>query len=129
MGGKTYINFYGDKELIKKLDSIGANVEKVCAEALTLSVQKPKQEMLDFISQHRKTGITESSFEEEIKVEDGVITAVVGFQPPKGLPALFLNLGTPTIEPTFFVDKAVENNLDEIRNIQLKYISEMFKGV
>lgn len=129
MSGKAQISFYGDKELIDKLDSIGANVEKVCLEALRKSSQLPKQEMLDFIKEHRKTGTTEESFKEEFNIENGIITAYVGFDLPKGLPALYLNVGTPTIEPTFFVDKAVENNLDEIRNIQLEYIREMFKGV
>jgi len=129
MAGKAQITFYGDKQIIDKLDSIGANVEKVCLEALKKSIQLPKQEMLDFIKEHRRTGTTEESFKEEFSVENGVISCYVGFDLPKGLPALYLNVGTPTIEPTFFIDKAVENNLDEIRNIQLKYISEMFKGV
>lgn len=129
MAGKVGIQFSGDSALLKKLESIGANVENVCLEALKVSVQKPKAEMLEYIRQHKLSGRTEASFVEEYSAAGGIVIANVGFNASKGgLPAIFLNVGTPTISPSFFIDRAVEDHLDEIRKTQLDYINSLFRG-
>lgn len=129
MAGKVGIQFAGDSALLKKLEAIGANVEEVCLEAIRVSAQKPKAEMLGYIRQHKLTGRTEDSFVEEYSAANGIVTANIGFNASKGgLPAIFLNVGTPTIRPSFFIDRAVEDHLDEIRRTQLEYINRLFRG-
>ena len=129
MAGKVGIQFAGDSALLKKLEAIGANVEEVCLEAIRESAQKPKAEMLGYIRQHKLTGRTEDSFVEEYSAANGIVTANIGFNASKGgLPAIFLNVGTPTIRPSFFIDRAVEDHLDEIRRTQLEYINRLFRG-
>ena len=115
-GGKSRIEFFGTSELLKKIEKAGGNVEKACENALRASVQAPKQEMLQYIQQHHLTGQTEDSFVEEIKNENGKIYCEVGFSIRKGgIAALFLNLGTPKIKPSFFVDDAIDHNIDKIK--------------
>lgn len=113
------INYYGTDEVVRKLDDLGENVEDIVFNALLESAEKPKEEMLNFIKNHKRTGITEGSFKETLKKEDGKIYLEIGFDIKRGgLPALFLNYGTPRQEPYFFIDKAIENNLDEIKKTQ-----------
>ena len=135
-GGKSKIEFFGTSELLKKIEKAGGNVEKACEEALRRSVEKPKQEMLDFIRTlpfetkhgHHPTGQTESSFTEEIKTENGKIFCEVGFSIRKGgLAALFLNLGTPKIRPSFFIENAIDHNIDQIKADQLRALNEAFR--
>lgn len=128
MGGKSKIDFYGSSELLKKLEKAGANVEKAIVNALKKSAEKPKQQMLEYMHQHKLSGATMKSFTEEIKSEGDKIYMKVGFDIKKGgLPAVFLNYGTPRIAPSFFIDNAIENNLDEIKRVQLEALNNAFK--
>lgn len=128
MGGKAKIDFYGTSELLQKLEKAGGNVEKAIVNALKKSAEKPKAEMLEYIRQHKLSGATEESFTEEIKSEGDKIYMKVGFDIKKGgLPAVFLNYGTPRIAPSFFVDNAIENNIDEIKRVQLEALNNAFK--
>lgn len=129
------VDYYGADEIIRKLDDLGANVEEELSKALIASCQKPKQEMLSWIREdhrvktkdkpYKRTGDTEASFIEKIKTdkEEGKIYLEIGFNLQKedgkpGLPALYLNWGTPFIEPSYFIEKAINNNRDEIKRVQ-----------
>lgn len=46
-----------------------------------------------------------------------------------GLPALFLDIGTPKIKPTFFIYYAVENNLKKIHEIQKEELTKILEGL
>ena len=84
--------------------------------------------MLQYIRQHHLTGQTEDSFVEEIKNETGKIYCEVGFSIRKGgIAALFLNLGTPKIRPSFFIENAIEHNIDKIKADQLKALNDAFR--
>lgn len=130
MANKARVEFYGSSELIKKLEKAGANIEKEIINALHKSIQKPKDEMISFMQSKpkNKTGKTVSSWVEEIKSENGQIIMEAGFSTRKGgIASIFWNLGTPYRSPTFFVDKAVENNVDEIKRIQEEALKNAFK--
>lgn len=127
-GGKSRIDFFGTSELLKKIEKAGGNVEKACEDALRASVQAPKQEMLAYIQQHHLTGQTEDSFVEEIKNENGKIYCEVGFSIRKGgIAALFLNLGTPKMKPSFFINDAIDHNIDKIKADQLRALNDAFR--
>lgn len=130
MGGKARIDFYGSSELLKRLEAAGANVEQCIVDALQKSVEKPKEEMLQYIRQHKLTGQTEESFTTEIKHKRNKIYLKVGFDIKKGgIAAIFLNYGTPKIAPSFFIDNAIDNNIDEIKREQLQALNEAFEGL
>ena len=127
-GGKSKIEFFGTSEILKKIEQAGGNVVKACEDALRKSLDKPRAEMLEFIRAHKATGQTEASFVEEIKREGDKIYCEMGFDIKKGgIAALFLNLGTPKIPPTFFIDNAVDHNIDEIKKTQLDALQKAFR--
>ena len=112
------------------MEAAGANVEKCIVDALQKSVEKPKEEMLQYIRQHKLTGQTEESFTTEIKHEGNKIYLKVGFDIKNGgIAAIFLNYGTPKIAPSFFIDNAIDHNIDEIKRAQLQALNEAFEGL
>lgn len=128
MGGKAKIEFYGSSELIKALERAGANVEQCIVDALQQSVEKPKEEMLQYIRRHKLTGQTEDSFTTEIKHDGNKVYLKVGFDIKKGgIAAIFLNYGTPKIAPSFFIDNAIDHNIDEIKRAQLEALNKAFE--
>lgn len=128
MASKTRVNFYGGSELLQKLEKAGANIEKEIIKAIHRGNEKPKQDMLSFIQSHRDTGVTEDSWVEEIESKDGVIYSRIGFSVRKGgIASIFLNLGGLHTPPTYFIDKAVENNIDVIKRAQENALKEAFK--
>ena len=132
MGNKSKIEFFGAAELLKQIEKAGGNVEQEIISAIRKSAEKPSNEMLSFIRQHRRSGRTENSWQEEIKSKDDVITAEIGFSVRKGgLPAIFHNVGTPRKAPaaSYFVDKAVESNIDEIIKAQNEALRKAFENL
>lgn len=123
------INFYGSSDLLKKIEAAAGSIEKSVETALRKSSEKPKKEMLNYMGKHRRSGATEESFRETFeRGKDGKFIYKLGFDIKKGgLPALFLNYGTPKIPPSFFIDNALENNIDEIIKIQNDTLQEILK--
>ena len=131
------IDYYGTDEIVQKLDRLGVDVSQALKTALLKSAEKPAQEMRDFIAtNHRRTKTTENSLivKTEEDEDNGKLFVRVGFNLNKedgkpGLPALFLNYGTPTQEPTFFIDKIIENDIDEIKRIQQETLEKVARDV
>lgn len=129
---KSKIGFYGDVELIKQLERAGANVEDLIVQSLRKSVRKPTDEMQSFMRTHKRTGRTLNSWSEKTTVKNSVINFEAGFSVRKGgLPAIFWNLGTPRKAPpaTWFIDNAIEKNIDEIISVQEQTLRNAFKGL
>lgn len=130
---KANIGFYGDVELLKRLEEAGQNVEQLIINAIQTSARKPSEEMQSFMRKHkrRKVGTLES-WEETIKNKKGVINAEFGFSVRKGgLASIFWNYGTPRNAPSahWFVDNAIEKNIDEIIEAQNVALRKAFKEV
>ena len=126
---KAKLEFFGEADLLKKIEEAGGNVEESIISAIRKSAEKPSNEMLSFIRKHKRSGRTENSWTETIKNKDGVITAEIGFSIRKGgLPAIFWNVGTPRKAPpaTWFVDNAIESNIDNIINEQNEALRKAF---
>lgn len=129
---KAKIEFFGSAELLKKIEEAGGKVEDEIIKAIRKSSEKPSEEMLSYIRKHKRTGRTEESWTETIKEKDGVISAEIGFSVRKGgLPAIFHNVGTVRKTPpaSWFVDNAIENNIDAIIEEQNKALQEAFKDL
>jgi len=128
-GGKATIEIYGISDLLKKLEKAGGDLESAITKAVEKSIEIPKQDMMNFMAQHHKTGGTEESFTvTPIKWKDGLASVQVGFSVRKGgLPAIFLNYGTPKIQPSFFIQHAVDDNIDAIHEIHRNTLEEILK--
>lgn len=121
------MEFYGSSELIRKIETLGGNIEGAVVKALKAGAKLPYEDMKSFAEQHIKTGdMAHSLTIGEPVIKNGSIKMKVGFVVKQGgLPAIFLNYGTPMISPTFFIDKAFEDNADAIKELQ----EEALKGV
>lgn len=130
MANVTKIDFYGSSELINRLEKAGKNVIDEIIKAVDESLKPVEDDLKSFMAGHRGTGATIKSYFKEITTEGNVIKLRMGFDSKKGgLGAIFLNLGTPYIAPSFFIDKAVEENVDKIKRIQQEILANAFKGV
>lgn len=66
----------------------------------------------------------------QVVSEEDCLYFEYGFDPEKGgLPALFLDVGTPKIKPTFFIYYAVERNLGQIHEIQRQELLRIIEGL
>lgn len=126
------ITFYGGDELLRKIEQLAGSVKEPMEKALLAGAELPKRDMLKFIRQHRLTGVTESSFVAG-KVEwinDNYLRFKLGFDIKQGgLPALFLDIGTPKIKPSFFTYYAIENNVSEIYAMQREALEKVVQQI
>lgn len=128
---KGGFELYGVSELLKKIEAAGGNVDAACKKAVDASLEIVGDEMQNFMSGHRLTGDTMASFEQvPATVKDGKIEAVVGYNAKNGgLPAIFLDVGTPKQKPYFFRYYAVENNTARLREVQHAALNEILGGL
>lgn len=130
MANVAKIDFYGSSELINRLEKAGKNAIDEIIKAVDESSKPVEDDLKSFMAGHRRTGATINSYFKEITTEGNVIKLRMGFDSKKGgVGAIFLNLGTPYIAPSFFIDKAVEENVDKIKRIQQETLANAFKGV
>lgn len=122
---------YGVSDLLKKIEAAGGNVDNACKKAVDESLKIVGAEMQDFMSKHKFSGDTIASYEQvPATVTDGTINAVVGFNAKKGgLPAIFLDVGTPKQKPYFWKYYAVNNNTKRLQEIQQSTLNEILRGL
>lgn len=66
----------------------------------------------------------------DVVSEEDCLFFEYGFEVAKGgLPALFLDIGTPKIKPSFFIYYAVENNMSKIHAIQKEELTKILEGL
>lgn len=137
------ISLWGVDELIAKLDAMGGNIADAAEEALTRTAEIIEADMRHFMEAHTRKGPgphTIDALGTVIKKSGTSISGTTGFKMrnvpgsgdiPVGLPALFLDIGTPHIKPTYFVYYAYKNNVDRIAQVQKdvfrRYISDIME--
>ena len=137
-GSNIEINFYGFDEIAENLTKSKELLATAVEEAMKKSIEAPKADMLNFMEQHtkteqhKKTGHTIESWTESIKNENNIVRVDIGFLATpankyQGLPAIFLNHGGLRNDPYYFIDNAVNNNIDKIKEAQITAIREVFK--
>lgn len=125
------VEMYGVSELLKKIEAAGGKVDIAVKKAVDNSLEQVGMKMQDFMAGHKQSGETYGSYEQtEGIVSDGKVTAMVGYNVEKGgLPAIFLDVGTPKIKPHFFRYYAVENSSKQIAEIQRETLNEILRGL
>ena len=128
---KGGIELFGVSEMLKKIEAAGGKVDEACKKAVDASLKIVGDDMQNFMSGHKRTGDTMSSFEQiPATVKDGKVEAVVGYDAKKdGLPAIFLDVGTPKQKPYFFRYYAVNNNSARLREVQHAALNEILGGL
>lgn len=138
----NYIDMYGVKDLLKQIENAGGNTNEAIKKCVDRSLEQVGLKMQLFMMEHRDSGDTYESYRqiaakdkvvklgsETYSVKDGVV-AMVGYNAKKGgLPAIFLDVGTPKQKPYFFRYYAVENSRPQIEQIQRETLNEILRGL
>lgn len=127
----SLIEVYGMSELLQKIERAGGNVNAAVKKCVDRSLEQVAMKMQIFMIEHRFTGETKDSYEFVPAVITGnTVNGIVGYDVKKGgLPAIFLDVGTPTQKPYFFRYYAVENSNAQIRMIQKETLEEILGGL
>ena len=125
------IELSGVSEMLNKIEAAGGRVDEAIKKATDNCLELVGMHMQLFMLGHKDTGDTYASYEHIMaSIKDNKAEAMVGYDAKNGgLPAIFLDVGTPTQKPYFFRYYAVENNYAEIHKIQQDTIREILKGL
>ena len=121
----------GVSDLLKAIEKAGGNVDAACKKAADESLKIVGDDMQNFMAKHKVTGDTYGSYEQNpATVKGGKVEASVGYNAKKGgLPAIFLDVGTPKQKPHFFRYYAVSNNRLRIAEVQRGAMEDILKGL
>lgn len=127
----NYIDMYGTQDLLKKIEQAGGNVNEAVKKCVDNSLAQVGLKMQLFMMEHRDSGDTYESYKQTLgKIKDGVVNGVVGYVIKEGgLPAIFLDVGTPKQKPYFFRYYAIENSRPQIEQIQRETLNEILRGL
>ena len=125
------VEMYGVSDLLKKLEAAGGRVDEAAKKAVDNSLELVGMNMQLFMMSHKESGETYASYEQvKASAKDGNVSAMVGYNAKNGgLPAIFLDVGTPKQKPYLFRYYAVENSSKEIKEIQQETLNEILKGL
>lgn len=125
------VEMYGVSDLMKNIEKAGGKVDEAVKKAVDNSLEQVGMKMQLFMLEHKLTGETYGSYEHiKASIKDNSVEAMVGYNIKKGgLPAIFLDVGTPKIKPTFFRYYAVENSRQQIEEIQRATLNEILEGL
>ena len=125
----NFIEMYGVSDLLKSIEKAGGKVDEAVKKATDESLKQVGLKMQLFMMEHRDTGETYQSFEAvPVQIKNGSVTGMVGYNVKKGgLPAIFLDVGTPKMKPYFFRYYAIENSRTQIEEIQRATLNEILE--
>ncbi len=120
----------GVEELLRSIEKMGGDVNAAAEKALLASAVPFHQELKVAIKKHRRSGLTESTLREpkQVKWEGNRCTLEVGFNLKSGgLPALFLEYGTPRMKARPFIRPAINRCKKDAKAHQQKALEEIMK--
>ena len=125
------VEMYGVSDLLKQIEKAGGKVDATVQKAVDNSLELVGMKMQLFMMDHRESGDTYRSYEHiKASIQGNSVTAMVGYNSKNGgLPAIFLDVGTPKQKPYFFRYYAVENSRKEIEEIQRATLNEILEGL
>lgn len=142
----SVISISGVSGLLKKIEKAQGRVDKAVMKATDASLSvigKEAQKLMSGLSPGKAgTGDTYRSFEQRsAKMNGNFVQASVGYNVDKGgLPAIFLDVGTPKRTPKdkgkskrqeghFWRYYAVENTRSQVKEAQKKALKEILEGL
>jgi hypothetical protein len=127
----NYVEFVGGADLLKKIEAAGGKVDQAVKKCVDNSLEQVGMKMQLFMLGHKETGDTFASYEQiKASIKGNTVEAMVGYSAKNGgLPAIFLDVGTPKQKPFFFRYYAVENSSKQIKDIQQATLNEILEGL
>ena len=124
----NFIEMYGVSDLLNQIEKAGGKVDIAVKKCVENSLNQVGLKMQLFMMEHRLTGETYDSYElVPAKIKNNVVSAQVGYELNEGLPAIFLDVGTPSRKPYFFRYYAIENSATQLKEIQRATLEEILK--
>lgn len=122
----------GVSELLNKIEAAGGKVIPAATEMARKSLEIIGENMNEFMQKHKATGDTLNSYDMHADVNQGdnTIKGVVGYDVKKGgLPAIFLDVGTPNQKGHFWKYYAVENTRRQVEQIQQETLNKILEDL
>lgn len=125
------VEMYGVSDLLKKIEAAGGKVDEAVKKAVDASLEQVGMKMQLFMLGHKESGDTYQSYEQIMaSIKGNKVEAIVGYNAKNvGLPAIFLDVGTPKQKPYFYRYYAVENSRKQIEEIQRATLNEILEGL
>lgn len=125
------LDLQGFSGLLERIQRAQGEIDQAATHALERGAEPFVADLKAGIAKHRQTGLTESSLNEPKVVRDGHrLTLNAGFDLAHGgLPALFLEYGTPRMKPDPFIQKALKRNQKTARSIQESTLTKILEGL
>lgn len=122
---------YGISELLQKIEDAGGKIDVAVKKCVENSLEQVGMKMQLFMMEHRRTSDTYNSYEfVPVNVRAGKVSGSVGYNVDKGgLPAIFLDVGTPNQQPKFFRYYAINNSRQELEQIQQATLLEILEAL
>lgn len=133
MGKNTMrLDLIGFSTMLEGIQKAGGNIERAVETALTESAKPFETELKAGIAKHHRTGLTEKSLlaSNNVQWDGNRATLNVGFDIAKGgLPALFIEYGTPRMPADPFIQPAIQRNQSKAKKIQQQVLNEILEGI
>ena len=126
----TMIEITGVSELLKKIEKAKGDAVPSVAEMAKKSLEVIGENANQFMQGHKLTGDTLGSYDMHARIEGDMVKGVVGYDVKEGgLPAIFLDVGTPTQKGYFWKYYAVENTRKQVEQIQQETLKKILEDL
>lgn len=127
----NYVEMYGVSDLLNKIETAGGKVDEAVTKAVDASLEQVGMKMQLFMLGHKDSGDTYESYQQlYAEIKSNKVTGGVGYAVKDGgLPAIFLDVGTPKQDPYFFRYYAVENSRKQIEEIQRATLADILRDL
>ncbi len=122
----------GVDQLLNQIQKIGGDVNQAAERAILASAKPFHQDLKQAIKKHKRSGLTESTLKSptNIKLQGNQCSLDVGFHIKSGgLPALFLEYGTPRMKAQPFIRPAINRNKKNAKQVQQQAIEQLLKDL
>lgn len=128
---ENLIEITGVSELLQKIEKAEGRVDEAVKKAVNNSLEYVGMKMQLFMMDHKQTGETYASYDQIMaSIRSNKVDAMVGYNVKNGgLPAIFLDVGTPKQKPYFYRYYAIENSSGTLQQIQRATLEEILKGL
>ena len=126
----TMLEITGVSELLKKIEKAKGDAVPAVAEMAKKSLEIIGENANQFMQGHKLTGDTLESYDMHARIDGDTVKGVVGYDVKKGgLPAIFLDVGTPTQKGYFWKYYAVENTRKQVEQIQQETLKKILEDL